>query len=182
MLASMNPPQLIVPTPQHADSLVRLGRSTFEDTFIGVSYYTRELVEGYTQTAFTTESVLSDLANPKKRLFLALIDGEAAGYAVCAEREPATCLNGLHGLYLERLYVDARFKRRGLGLLLLNAVHNEARTRAYHHVWLSVWEYNHAAQAFYKAQGYRQAGDWEWPFESLGKRYVDRDLVYCVDL
>ncbi len=177
----MEAPEVIVPEPRHAEQIARLSRSTYEETFIGVSYYTRELVEGYTRATFTADAILRDLADPAIRFLLATLDGAAAGYAKAAERAPPACLAGQPGLYLERLYIDARCKRRGLGALLLQAVYAEARARGYARVWLSVWEHNPAAQAFYKARGYREAGEWEWVFESLGTRFVDRDLIYVVD-
>lgn len=182
MVSSVQGCKIVVATRDHAEGLARLARDTYEETFIGVSYYTKELVESYTRGVFTPESMAEDIADPSVRTFLAIIDGRLAAYAKVAERAPGDFPPGVEGLYLGRLYIRAAFKSQGLGSQLLDHCYAEARARSLAKIWLSVWEHNPAAIAFYERRGFRRAGEWDWIFESGGRRYVDLDYLYIRDV
>jgi ribosomal protein S18 acetylase RimI-like enzyme len=57
-------------------------------------------------------------------------------------------------LEVERLYVDAAFKRRGLGQKLMEFAISEAQRAQKDNLWLGVWENNQAAKAFYEKMGF----------------------------
>jgi ribosomal protein S18 acetylase RimI-like enzyme len=175
-------PQILRPGPDRAEEIAELAHRTFSDTFVGKAYYTHEIIDGYAAKSLTPEIFASHLADPKHQLFLVTVDGRTAGFAHVAEREPAECVKDRHALYLNRLYLDKAFHRQGLGSILMEQCFAEARQRGYEWMWLSVWEHNFAAQAFYERMGFRPHGEWEWPFESNGVRYVDRDLIYAIQV
>lgn len=60
---------------------------------------------------------------------------------------------------LRRLYVDARHHGRGLGRQLLDAAYAAARELGGRTLWLTVWERNERAIAFYSRCGFRIVGD-----------------------
>jgi ribosomal protein S18 acetylase RimI-like enzyme len=171
--------KLIRPGPDRAVEIAKLAHRTFADTFVGKAYYTTEIIDGYAAKSLTPEIFAAHLRDPKHCVLLALFDGQTAGFAHLAEREPAPCVQDLSALYLNRLYLDKTFHRKGLGSVLMDECYVEARKRGYDWIWLSVWEHNVPALAFYEHSGFTLRGEWEWPFESNGVRYVDRDLIYA---
>lgn len=55
---------------------------------------------------------------------------------------------------LIRLYVHPRFKRRGIGTQLLASCFQRCLQAGFSSLWLTVYAGNHAAVAFYEAQGF----------------------------
>ena len=121
--------------------------------------------------------IREELVNPKIQYFLAQIDDTYVGYAKLEERPPAPCVKKTHSIYLGRLYLVKGAQGAGLGSRLLEEVYAEARLRQAQWIWLSVWENNYGALDFYIKRGFTRVGEWDWPFESLGKRYVDLDYI-----
>jgi ribosomal protein S18 acetylase RimI-like enzyme len=169
--------EIIKPTIAHAEVLAKLGARTFAETFVGMEYYTQEIVDGYSAKVFTSDLIASELVDTKITYFLVKEDDRYGGYAKLRERPPADCIKDIHGIYLERIYFAKEFQRRGLGELLLEEIYLETKRRGYDKLWLSVWEYNKPAVAFYRKHGFSQAGDWLWEFESCGQKYADLDWI-----
>jgi ribosomal protein S18 acetylase RimI-like enzyme len=163
-----------------AAPLAELARATFTDTYVGMGYYTRELVADYTAQSFAPERVAKELDDPGTSFFGVLVGDAIAAYVKVVDREPPDCVKPLRALYVERLYVARQYQRVGFGRRLLDAAFAEARARGLSHLWLSTWEENKAAVAYYHARGFTQAGEWPWIFESRGVRYVDRDLLFTI--
>ena len=65
---------------------------------------------------------------------------------------------GEDALEVERIYALRRFKRQGLGTLMMERAMNEAANRGLNTVWLGVWEHNVAAQRFYERLGFSVFG------------------------
>lgn len=166
----------------HLSLLASLGRTTFGDTFIGMAYYTKEMIDDYTSKAFSEQTLAPDFDDPRVAYLLLKVEGEWAGYAKVLAREPAACIASLPAICLERLYLERSFQRGGYGSLLLNAAFDEGRARGFRHLWLGVCEYNTPAIAFYQKHGFARAGVWEWVFESQGVRYVDQDWVMTIEI
>lgn len=174
--------QVIEPGPDRAPEIAALAHRTFADTFVGKAYYTHEIIDGYAAKALTPEVFAGHLRDPKHKIYLVAVEGKTAGFAHLAERSPADAVKGLHAIYLNRLYLEKDYHRRGLGKVLLDQCYREARRRGYEWIWLSVWEHNYPALAFYERTGFTAKGEWEWPFESNGVHYVDRDFIYAREI
>jgi GNAT superfamily N-acetyltransferase len=67
---------------------------------------------------------------------------------------------GRPGIYLEDLYVEPKFRGRGLGKQLLQAVARLAVTRGCGRFEWSVLDWNAPAIEFYKSLGARSMDDW----------------------
>ena len=172
--------RFLAPTAAHIPILSELGRQTFSETFVGKSYYTPELIDDYSRVAFAHDKLAAEIVDPKIQFFLVEVDGEFGGYIKITEREPIACVLHLNAIYLDRFYLTKPFHRRGLGEKMLTKVFEVARARRYDAVWLSVWENNDPALNFYRKHGFVRAGEWDWPFESLGKKYIDLDYIFTV--
>lgn len=163
----------------HATILSDLGTVTFAEAFVGMSYYTDDIVQGYSKHAFAVDKIARELDDPTIIYLLMRVEGEFSGYVKLMERDPVACLTLSRPLYLERIYLRKPYMGQGLGTALLKESYKYAGEKKCESLWLSVWEHNKPALTFYEKSGFRKFGEWEWPFESHGVRYVDTDFIYA---
>lgn len=162
-----------------AERLVQIGKQTFAETFVGMQYYTAEIVEGYTSQAFTLEKMQQDLVDPRIHFLLIELNGQLAGYTKLVDRSLVDCVQHLHAIYLERFYFLKAFQRMGIGQAAMESVTSLAGELGFAAIWLSVWEYNVPAVNFYRKHAFEHVGEWDWAFEYAGTRYVDRDWIFA---
>ncbi|WP_033376795.1 GNAT family N-acetyltransferase [Alloscardovia criceti] len=146
-------------TTDDATALQWVEAVTFEDTFLLTSEPQDN--DGFIAEAFRLETIEEELST-EKMLHFGLIDehsGEMAAflkvnlYGVQTEDGPEIPRNSLE---VQRLYVMPRFKRRGLGTYLMEKAVDIAQEHGCTSLWLGVWQYNFAAQQFYKSWGYER--------------------------
>lgn len=94
------------------------------------------------------------LAEPGCTAFLA--GDPPAGYALCAlqERDASVFSPARRRLMVEHVAVAPEARRRGLGRALLSAARDLAREVQVDEILLDTWEANHAAHAFFRADGF----------------------------
>jgi len=63
-----------------------------------------------------------------------------------------------NALKIERIYIRKEFQKLDLGKELLNHAFAVAHERQISKVWLSIWEENKNALAFYKKNGFIKSG------------------------
>lgn len=80
-----------------------------------------------------------------------------------------------HGGELVRLYVQPQAQRTGVGRALLDAAEQALLAARLHTLWLTAWEENERALAFYARRGYRDVGATVYRFE--GRDYGNRVLA-----
>lgn len=114
-----------------------------------------------------------ELADPNVITLLAEGPQGIAAFAQVRRHTPPACVTSPDAVELHRFYVHATWRRRTLGHRLMTAVHGAARELDGRVLYLSVWEKNARAIAFYERQGFEQVGD--VPF-LLGDD-TQRDLV-----
>ena len=68
---------------------------------------------------------------------------------VCMEEEKVAGFIGMDGEYIEGIFVDKDYQRKGIGHQLLEAVRGRRR------LFLNVYEKNLGAVAFYKSEGFQ---------------------------
>ena len=112
------------------------------------------------QEVVATEEILrvSLFERRAAEVVIAYADDEPAGFAVYF-RTFSTFL-GVPGMYLEDLYVIPRFRRQGLGRMLLVHLAKIARERGYGRVEWSVLDWNELAIGFYKGLGAKPMDEW----------------------
>ncbi len=111
---------------------------------------TQEEAEGYWQ------QVAADVENGDRSLLLMLmLDGDQVTGAV----QLSLCgkANGIHRAEVEKLMVDTRYRRRGIGKALMQEVESQARARQRSLLVLDT-RTGDPASMFYRSLGYQEAG------------------------
>jgi GNAT superfamily N-acetyltransferase len=137
--------------PQLVDLAVR----TFRDAF-GHENDPAD-IELHVAGHYTLERMGAEVADPEHTTLLAEMEGRLAGYAQLDTVPPSLPL-GPGGRMLHRFYLDQAWIGRGIALPLMAAVKQDARRRGATFLWLTVWERNARAIAFYHKCGFTVAG------------------------
>ena len=143
--------------PVDADLLVELGRSSFYEAFAEETA-PQDMAE-HLRRAFKIEDITEQLKNDQSLFIIIEINSEAAGYAYLHPKDPPDCVKTPNPVQLSRFYLRKEYYGRNVGNALMKACLNFARSRGFQSVWLSTWEFNHRASAFYK----------KWKFEITGR-------------
>ena len=112
------------------------------------------------QCLLTEEQLTTALFGPAPALFahVAHVEGEAAGCALWFRN--FSTWRGVHGVYLEDLFVRPRFRGHGAGRLLLAHLAAECVERGYARLEWAVLDWNEPAIGFYRRLGAGPATDW----------------------
>ncbi len=124
------------------------------------------------------ETALSDLSirrYAENDVFLvAEIDGQLVGYVQFGAVSIPGSEFTAEDRELIRLYVLARFQRRGIGEQLLRAAFRHARLEGAANVYLETWEHNEGAQRLYMRHGFTVVGEHN---ETYPSGLVSRELI-----
>lgn len=163
--------------PSDAVPIAALATQVFLDTYAtqGVRPdLAREAFEQYSESAFARRFM-----ETTRRFIVAENDGALVGFAeiLCSgTQSPAPSTLGAE---LVRLYVQPRAQRRGVGRLLLSEGESLATANRLPCLWLTVWEGNANAIAFYRRMGYAEVGTTTYSFQghTYGNRVFAKALV-----
>lgn len=160
---------------QDAASLAAFAAKSFVDTF-GHLYPPQDL-QDYLAASYAHDVIATELADEEVRYRVAERDGVIIGYSMWGPLElKAEPTGPARELY--RLYVDASAKGAGVAQALMDAVLTELRADGATELWLSVWENNARAQAFYKRYGFEHMGEHKF----MVGRVADRDFIWRLKL
>ena len=143
--------------PMDADLLVELGRTMFYEAFSEQTDL--QDMENHLQKAFKIEDITEQLQNDQSLFIIIEINSEAAGYAYLHPGDPPDCVITPKPVQLTRFYLRKDYYGRNVGNTLMKACLDFARSKGFQSIWLSTWEFNHRASAFYK----------KWEFEIVGR-------------
>jgi GNAT superfamily N-acetyltransferase len=123
-----------------------------------------------------TEGILADAARlpgpyapPRGRLYLARLDGAAAG---CVALQPLDATTG----EVKRMFVPAEARRRGVALGLMRRLLEDARALGYRALRLGTREEMSAAQQLYQALGFVRIPCYR-PGEEVDTVFYECDLT-----
>ncbi|HUK37345.1 MAG TPA: GNAT family N-acetyltransferase [Vicinamibacterales bacterium] len=116
--------------------------------------------EKLSHAVVATEEILRESLFTKRaaEVVVGYCGDEPAGFAVFFQT--FSTFLGVPGMYLEDLFVVPRFRRHGLGRMLLAHLAAIARERGYGRVEWSVLDWNELAIGFYTALGARPMDEW----------------------
>ncbi len=120
--------------------------------------------------SLTAQGLHAALFGPAPALFghVAVVDGSVVGMALWFLNY--STWDGVHGIYLEDLYVRPSRRGAGAGRALLAELAAECVRHGYRRLQWSVLDWNTPAIEFYRAIGARPASEW------LGYRLTDDAL------
>jgi ribosomal protein S18 acetylase RimI-like enzyme len=132
-------------------------------------------LQAHLATAYGPAQQAAELADPLVIMILARLNRELVAYAQVRQSTPPPCVTHTAPIELHRFYVDQRAHGSGLASRLLQMVRQAARELEGRHIWLSVWERNPRAIAFYKKEKFVDVGS---TFFMVGPdKQIDRVLV-----
>ena len=140
-----------------ANLLVELSRTTFYEAF--AEQTAPEDMWDHLLKAFDAEEISEQLADDSTLYLIAEVDGSAAGYACLQAKEPPGCVTAPYPIQLTRFYLRRDYYGRNVGNSLMETCLDTAHSKGYRSVWLSTWELNHRANAFYKKWGFEIIGE-----------------------
>ena len=127
---------------------------------VGLVYELAEYERAPDECHLTAEQLHVALFGPEPALFchVAELDGEVVGCALWFLS--FSTWRGVHGIYLEDLYVRPGHRGSGLGKALLVALAQECVRRGYERLEWSVLDWNTPAIDFYRALGAVAMEEW----------------------
>ena len=169
-----NPSATIRPArDDDAAALAKFAARTFRETFEADN--TAEDMALYLAANYSPERQREEIRDPGVITLLAEDGRRLAGYAQLHRGPAPDCVAGEAPIEIRRFYVDSDWQGRGVAQTLMVASLEAAMQRGTRTVWLSVWERNLRAQAFYRKCGFQDCGAKEF---LLGRdRQTDRVMV-----
>jgi ribosomal protein S18 acetylase RimI-like enzyme len=117
-----------------------------------------EDLKSHMDANFTAPLQMKELGDPQVLTLLALTADEPIGYAQMLPAPPPECVKAESPVQLLRFYLLKPFWGNGAAGKLMRHCLLELSRRRYTGVWLSAWEQNQRAQAFYRKWGFRAVG------------------------
>jgi ribosomal protein S18 acetylase RimI-like enzyme len=143
-------------TLDDAPALGWFAEHVFRDTF--GPHNRPEDMDAYCRKAFALDAMRGELADGDLHTALAIAHGAIAGYAQLRAGPPPACVTGPHPIELKRLYVERRWQGHGVAQTLMTHAIELAQQRGAQTLYLSVWQHNHRAIAFYAKHGFERVG------------------------
>lgn len=157
-------------TRDDAAALAAFAERTFTDTFGHL--YPPEDLAAFVGAKYRAHVIAAEVADADTRYTLALRDGAIVGY--CKMGAVDMDVDATEALELHRLYVDRDAKGSGIAQALMDDALAWARGKGARVMYLSVWENNARAQAFYRRYGFEHIGEHEF----MVGRVADRDFIW----
>lgn len=144
-------------TLDDAAAVAALAAKTFFDTF-AADNRPEDMAE-HLATAYGVPQQSAEIADPGYATLLAFVDDTLAAFAQVRHQTPPPCVAGDAPIEIHRFYVDQRWHGQGVARPLMDACLEAVRGFGGRTAWLSVWEKNPRAQAFYAKAGFTRAGE-----------------------
>ena len=161
---------------QDAELLVELGKRAFYEAF--AEQTALEDMTAYLQTTFSIEETKTELNNKDSLYLIMELQDDSVGYAYLYPARPPECIKDPKAIQLIRFYLLKKCYGLGVGNTLMQTCLDESYARGYRSVWLSSWELNGRANAFYK----------RWHFKVIGRQKfrvgndVQNDHIFSLQL
>ncbi|MDX2274712.1 MAG: GNAT family N-acetyltransferase [Hyphomonadaceae bacterium] len=161
-------------TRADAAEIAAFASRTFCETFAHL--YPPEDLSAFLAKKYGEEIQAREIETPPNRYRLALQDGRLVGYCMMGGLDIE--VDEPSALELHRLYVDSEVKGAGVAQALMRDCLAWAHEKGASALYLSVWEDNARAQAFYKRQGFVHVGEHKFMVGNT----ADRDFIWRLAL
>jgi ribosomal protein S18 acetylase RimI-like enzyme len=138
--------------------IVELGKRSFYEAFAEKSH--PEDMAAYMQTTFSIDEITAQLNDKNSLCLIIEFQVEPLGYAYLYPTRAPKCIKGPRAIQLIKFYLLKKCYGLGVGNTLMQACLTESSARDYQTMWLSSWDLNGRANAFYK----------RWHFKVVGRQ------------
>jgi ribosomal protein S18 acetylase RimI-like enzyme len=138
------------------DTLVDLGKRSFYEAFHEVT--APEDMKAYLASTFNRSKIKNQLSDDRSQIYIAEVASDTAGYVYTQPAATPDCVKDKDAIKLERIYLLNQYYGFGVGDALMQTCIEQSRSRGYKTIWLSSWELNDRANAFYKKWGFKVVG------------------------
>lgn len=142
--------------PHEAAALATLMERTFRDAFGAAN--TEDDLALHCREHYGPAIQAGELADPAFTTLVVDMEGSLAAYVQLQSGDPPAEVTGPDPIQLARFYVDQAWHGRGVAQRLMAAAMTAARSRGARTLWLGVWEHNPRGIAFYRKEGFREVG------------------------
>ncbi len=156
-----------------APTLAAFAARTFSEAF-GADNRPEDM-QAHLAASFGIPQQTKELTDPSVTTLLAHNADTLVAYAQVRYKAPPPGVTDSHPIELHRFYVDRSVHGQGVAQLLMAAVQKATSELGGQHLWLSVWERNPRAIAFYMKVGFVDVGKADFFVGSDRQR--DRVLV-----
>jgi ribosomal protein S18 acetylase RimI-like enzyme len=144
-------------TSSDAQVLAEFGARTFEAAF-GHDNKPQDM-QDYLQSHYSVELQSLEIADPKIVTLLAEDEGELVGFVQLRLGSTHSSVTSTSPIELWRIYIEPDRMGSGLAQALMEAAKREAIHNGGDAMWLSVWQENPRAIAFYRKEGFEIVGE-----------------------
>jgi diamine N-acetyltransferase len=158
MSTETHPAEAVIRHAVRADAgrLAEFAARTFSETF-GAENRPDDMALHLART-YGAPLQTAEIDDPAMATIVADSRGRLAGFAQLRSGPAPESVVGQVPIELLRFYVDRPWHGRGVANALMAAVDQEAIRRGATVIWLSVWERNERAKAFYRKCGFEDVG------------------------
>jgi ribosomal protein S18 acetylase RimI-like enzyme len=159
-----------------AELLVELGKRAFHEAFAAQT--SPEDMATHLRTTFSLDDIKTQLDDKDTVYLIVNLLAEPVGYAYLYPTQPPASIKDPMAIQLMRFYLLEKYCGLGVGNTLMQRCLDESHARGYRTVWLSSWELNRRANAFYE----------KWHFKVVGQQQflvgsdVQNDFIFRRDL
>ena len=157
--AQLAPPRIERATLHDIPTIIRLAEATWQPTYRFI--ISEAQLEYMYRVIYSPAALKRQMAEQQHQFLLAYVAGEPAGFASFSPL-PATGEDGAAGYKLHKIYVLPTRQGQGLGVHLIEAVEDAARTAGGQFLDLNVNRYNPAI-AFYERRGFARQREVDVP-------------------
>ena len=144
-------------TKDDATYIAMLGRITFTEAF-GQLFTDKDGLKQYLNTTFSVQKIKESLGKTNNVYWIAFVDELPVGYAKLKLRSPCQFINDKRISQLQKIYVLQDFLSMKIGKRLQEVLLQRAMMSGSRAIWLSVYQGNQRAIAFYEKNGFGTIG------------------------
>jgi diamine N-acetyltransferase len=141
---------------EDASVLAEFAARSFADAFAADN--NPEDLQAHLESAYNVAQQSQELSNPNEITLLVFAAETLIAFAQVRRKVPPACVTQAQAIEVHRFYVDRLAHGKGVAQALMAAVKSAAKDFAAKHLWLSAWERNPRAVAFYAKMGFEIVG------------------------
>jgi diamine N-acetyltransferase len=141
---------------EDAPALAALATKTFADAFAADNR--PEDLQAHLESSYGVAQQSQELSDPNEITLLVFAAETLIAFAQVRRKIPPACVTQSQAIEVHRFYVDRLAHGKGVAQVLMAAVKSASKEFDAKHLWLSAWERNPRAVAFYAKMGFEIVG------------------------